>query len=214
MYVIVCECIAGVLSNVKSSAVNLSYQSTNLVNELISLISPMNQSRQSPEASLQCLPLIRARRWLRSRSASASASLHPPCNASLRGWESGARSRSRRVLRACRRFFLWRRRRLARAGLRFARWGLASARPLVSAHGLADRSPLPSLPHKPPRSRSAASPPCPCGMPLATLDLICSANATQIELSICPLPLLRHQEWQPNQVWHRRKPRRHNFTLC
>jgi len=39
----------------------------------------------------------------------------------------------------------------ARAGLRFARWGLAAAIPLVPSHGLADRSPIPSLPHKPPR---------------------------------------------------------------
>lgn len=112
--------------------------------------------------------------------------------------------------------------RLAAAGLRFARWGRAAARPLVSSHSLADRSASPSLPHKPPRrplggfstlpmrnARSQISPRSarlplayrlrvsllayrlrirlayrlrqkPYGMPLATLDLICSAFATQI----------------------------------
>ena len=128
----------------------------------------MNLSRQSPEASLQCLPLIRARRWLRSRSASASASLHPPCNASLRGWECGARSRSRRVLRACRRFFLWRRRRRRALGFASLAGGWQPPSPLFPPTGSQTARPFPPDHTSRLADRLAAYPPCPFGMPLAT----------------------------------------------
>ena len=153
MYVYGYMCVRCVLSNVKSSAVNLSYQSTNLVTTLTNLLlSPMNprslpQASRKPPAGRALQPPSRP---LPPRNPPTSLP-HPPCNASLRGWECGSGSRPPRVLRACRRFYLWRRRRLARAGLRFARWGRAAARPLVSSHGLADREPLPTLPRKPPR---------------------------------------------------------------
>ena len=139
MYVYGYVYIMCVLSNVKSSDVNLSYQSIK-TNQLISQIihpanpptnprtalasQPLRQRLRLPASSLQCLPT-----WVGMRRsqplAPSVARLPPPFYLAAAA--------------------------AARAGLRFARWGLAAASPLVPSHGLADRSPLPTLPHKPPR---------------------------------------------------------------
>ena len=95
-------------------------------------------------------------------------SLHPPCNASLRGWECGAPSRAPRVLRACRRFFLWRRRRRRALGFASLAGGWQPPAPLLPPTGSQTARPFPPYRTRSLADRSAAHPPCPYGMPLAT----------------------------------------------
>ena len=142
------------------------------------------------------------------------------------------------MLRACRRLFIWRRRRRRALGFASLAGGWQPPAPLLPPTGSQTARPFPPYHTSRLADRSASYPPCPYGMPLATfvpsaqprvreaaslrsaasywmplatLDLICSAFATQIELSICPLPLLRHQEWQPFLIGHRRNPQRQNM---